>query len=125
MHDHVPPALVDACQEAGLPLVEVPDRVPFMAISEAVLEAAVAAETSGLRRLGEGSHALTRAAIGPAGIRVVLTRLADHLSGWVVLTDASGNRRRVPDGPVELSQDVSALVQRVACSFGAYECQPA
>jgi hypothetical protein len=119
VHEHVPPALVDACHEVGLPLVEVPDRVPFIAISEAVAEAALAAETSRLRRLGEGSRALARAAVGPAGIRAVLTRLADNLSGWVVLTDGTGKRRRMVAGPVELSPDVSALVQRLTCGTGA------
>jgi PucR family transcriptional regulator, purine catabolism regulatory protein len=42
-HQEVPPALVAACSQAGLPLLEVERRTPFIAIGKAV-SAAIAAE---------------------------------------------------------------------------------
>ena len=42
-YDEVPEALVEAAEEAGLPLLEVPRRTPFIAISKAV-SAAIAAD---------------------------------------------------------------------------------
>lgn len=114
VHASVPDALVRACQDAGLPLLEVPDRVPFLALSKAVSEAAAAAESARLRQLAQGSRTLARAAVGPAGVRAVLARLAESLGGWVVLTSPDGRPNRVAGGPVQIGPDVQALVKRIA-----------
>jgi PucR family transcriptional regulator, purine catabolism regulatory protein len=89
-HDEVPAGLVAAARDSGLPLLEVPRRTPFIAISKAV-SAAVAkdryqAVTAGL----EAQRDLTRAALAPDGTAALLARLAAHIDGWAALYDASG-----------------------------------
>ncbi|WP_435173587.1 PucR family transcriptional regulator [Actinacidiphila sp. bgisy145] len=89
-HDEVPPALVEAAEEAGLPLLEVPRATPFIAISKAV-SAAVAADRYQAVTAGfEAQRELTRAALSPDGPAALLSRLAAHLKGWAALYDASG-----------------------------------
>ncbi|WP_037679415.1 PucR family transcriptional regulator [Streptomyces griseus] len=88
-YEEIPKALVEASREAGLPLLEVPRRTPFLAISKAV-SAAIAAEqyrsvTAGFAAQRE----LTRQALaaGPEGL---LAALAGQVDGWAALYDASG-----------------------------------
>ncbi|MBO1335996.1 PucR family transcriptional regulator [Streptomyces sp. VRA16 Mangrove soil] len=88
-YDAVPDALVQAAQGEGLPLLEVPPRTPFIAISKAV-SAAIAADqyravTSGFAAQRE----LTKQALndGPEGLLAVL---AAQVDGWAALYDASG-----------------------------------
>ncbi|MCQ4214212.1 PucR family transcriptional regulator [Streptomyces longispororuber] len=88
-YDAVPDALVQAAQDEGLPLLEVPPRTPFIAISKAV-SAAIAADqyravTSGFAAQRE----LTKQALneGPEGL---LSVLAGQVDGWAALYDASG-----------------------------------
>ncbi|MFJ9040073.1 PucR family transcriptional regulator [Streptomyces sp. NPDC102406] len=88
-YDDVPEALVKAAKDEGLPLLEVPPRTPFIAISKAV-SAAIAADqyravTSGFAAQRE----LTKQALneGPEGLLAVL---AAQVDGWAALYDASG-----------------------------------
>ncbi|MBJ6614507.1 PucR family transcriptional regulator [Streptomyces sp. I4(2020)] len=88
-YDDIPEALVEAAREEGLPLLEVPRRTPFLAISKAV-SAAIAADqyravTAGFAAQRELTrHTLTD---GPEGL---LTALASQVDGWAALYDASG-----------------------------------
>ncbi|MFG2304308.1 PucR family transcriptional regulator [Actinacidiphila glaucinigra] len=89
-HDAVPQALVDAAAAHRLPLLEVPHRTPFIAISKAV-SAEIAAERYKAVTAGfEAQRELTRAALAPDGTTALLSRLAAHLKGWAALYDASG-----------------------------------
>ncbi|WP_420035796.1 PucR family transcriptional regulator [Streptomyces sp. cg28] len=88
-YDAVPDALVRAAQDEGLPLLEVPPRTPFIAISKAV-SAAIAADqyravTSGFAAQRE----LTKQALGE-GPEGLLSVLAAQVDGWAALYDASG-----------------------------------
>ncbi len=56
VHDAVPEAVVDACANSGLPLLTVAQGVPFLTISEFVIERRLAAE----RRLGASVPDLQR-----------------------------------------------------------------
>lgn len=88
-YDEVPKALLDAARQERLPLLEVPRRTPFLAISKAV-SAAIAADQS--RAVAAGFAAqreLTRQSLneGPQGL---LAALAAQVDGWAALYDASG-----------------------------------
>ncbi|MFE1511920.1 PucR family transcriptional regulator [Streptomyces sp. NPDC058726] len=88
-YEDIPDALVDAARAEGLPLLEVPRRTPFLAISKAV-SAAIAADQ--YRAVTEGFAAqreLTRQMLtdGPEGM---LAALAAQVDGWAALYDASG-----------------------------------
>jgi PucR family transcriptional regulator, purine catabolism regulatory protein len=85
----IPAALVAAAEEAGLPLIEVPRRTPFLAISKAV-SAAIAADQ--YRAVTDGFAAqreLTRRALGD-GPEGLLGALAAQVHGWAALYDAAG-----------------------------------
>ncbi|WP_030351695.1 PucR family transcriptional regulator [Streptomyces scopuliridis] len=88
-YEDVPEALVDAAREAGLPLLAVPRRTPFLAISKAVSAALAADQYRAVTAGFEAQRELTRAALaeGPAAL---LARLAAHVDGWAALYDASG-----------------------------------
>ncbi|MEV3993444.1 PucR family transcriptional regulator [Streptomyces sp. NPDC049837] len=88
-YDETPQALVDAAREQGLPLLEVPRRTPFLAISKAVSAAIAADQYRAVTAGFEAQREMTRAALaeGPAA---VVARLAAHVDGWAALYDASG-----------------------------------
>ncbi|MFF9689873.1 PucR family transcriptional regulator [Streptomyces sp. NPDC014623] len=89
-YEEIPPALVDAAEEAGLPLLEVPRRTPFLAISKAVSAAIAADQYRSVTAGFEAQRELTRAAVAGDGPGELLTRLAAHVDGWAALYDSSG-----------------------------------
>ncbi|MFF3908511.1 PucR family transcriptional regulator [Streptomyces sp. NPDC001848] len=88
-YDEVPKALVDAAREEGLPLLEVPRRTPFLAISKAVSAALAADQYRAVTAGFAAQRELTRQALsdGPEGL---LAALAAQVDGWAALYDASG-----------------------------------
>ncbi|MGH3311476.1 MAG: PucR family transcriptional regulator [Streptomyces sp.] len=89
-YEKVPEALVEACRAADLPLLEVPRRTPFIAISKAV-SAAIAAEQYRAVTAGfDAQREMTRAALSQEGPAALLTKLASEVDGWAALYDASG-----------------------------------
>ncbi|AYL38982.1 MULTISPECIES: PucR family transcriptional regulator [Streptomyces] len=88
-YDDIPDALVDAAREEGLPLLEVPRRTPFLAISKAVSAAIAADQYRAVTAGFAAQRELTRQALteGPQGL---LAALAAQVDGWAALYDASG-----------------------------------
>ncbi|MCC3779858.1 PucR family transcriptional regulator ligand-binding domain-containing protein, partial [Streptomyces sp. UNOB3_S3] len=66
-YDEVPGALVEAAAEEGLPLLEVPRRTPFLAITKAVSAAVAADQYHAVTAGFEAQRELTRAALAPEG----------------------------------------------------------
>ncbi|WP_328865242.1 PucR family transcriptional regulator [Streptomyces sp. NBC_00304] len=89
-YDEVPGALVEAAEEAGLPLLEVPRRTPFIAIAKAVSSEIAADQYRAVTAGFDAQRELTRAALAGDGPGELLTRLAAHVDGWAALYDASG-----------------------------------
>ncbi|MBK3390140.1 PucR family transcriptional regulator [Streptomyces sp. DEF1AK] len=85
----IPDALVDAAAEEGLPLLEVPRRTPFLAISKAVSAAISAEQYQAVTAGFAAQRDLTKPALGggPAGL---LAALAGQVDGWAALYDATG-----------------------------------
>ncbi|MEU0066393.1 PucR family transcriptional regulator ligand-binding domain-containing protein, partial [Streptomyces albidoflavus] len=85
----IPEALVDAAAEEGLPLLEVPRRTPFLAISKAVSAAISAEQYQAVTAGFAAQRDLTKQALsgGPAGL---LAALAGQVDGWAALYDATG-----------------------------------
>ncbi|MFE7512881.1 PucR family transcriptional regulator ligand-binding domain-containing protein, partial [Streptomyces sp. NPDC057540] len=88
-HEEIPSALLDAAREEHLPLLEVPRRTPFLAISKAVSAAISADQYRAVTAGFEAQRELTRAALAE-GPEAVVARLAAHVDGWAALYDASG-----------------------------------
>ncbi|GGW70030.1 PucR family transcriptional regulator [Streptomyces griseoloalbus] len=88
-YDDIPDALVDAAREEGMPLLEVPRRTPFLAISKAVSAAIAADQYRAVTAGFAAQRELTKQALtdGPEGL---LAALAAQVDGWAALYDASG-----------------------------------
>ncbi|MER8028009.1 PucR family transcriptional regulator [Streptomyces bauhiniae] len=88
-YDAIPDALVQAARLEGLPLLEVPRRTPFLAISKAVSAAIAADQYRAVTAGFAAQRELTRQAltVGPEGL---LAALAAQVDGWAALYDASG-----------------------------------
>ncbi|MFE3884374.1 PucR family transcriptional regulator [Streptomyces lydicus] len=118
-YEGVPQALVEAAAEQGLPLLGVPRRTPFIAISKAVSAAVAADQYRAVTAGFEAQRELTRAALGADGPAELLARLAAHLDGWAALYDASGAVvAAAPDWAARraarLADDVGRLRERPA-----------
>ena len=107
-HATCPPALVQAAQAGGLPLLEVPGRTAFIAVSKAVSALLGVEEYEGIHRAFEAQRDLTRAALAPEGAAVVAGRLARHVEGWALVLDGSG--RPLHAAPDSSAPEASAVV---------------
>ncbi|MGW2368068.1 PucR family transcriptional regulator [Streptomyces sp. NPDC001667] len=129
-YDEVPRALVEAAAEEGLPLLEVPRKTPFIAISKAVSAAMAADQYRAVTAGFEAQRELTRAALGPEGPAALLARLAAHLDGWAALYDTSGAVvAAAPDWAARraarLTRDVERLRERPAPATAVVGSDPA
>ncbi|MGY1701146.1 PucR family transcriptional regulator [Geodermatophilus sp. SYSU D00766] len=88
--DAVPADLVAAAERAGLALLEVPHRTPFIALSRSVSAALAADEYAAVARAATAQQELTRAALAPGSPAPLLQRLARQVGGWVLLLDTAG-----------------------------------
>ncbi|WMX44799.1 PucR family transcriptional regulator [Streptomyces roseicoloratus] len=88
-YEDIPAALLEAAREEHLPLLEVPRRTPFLAISKAVSAAIAADQYRAVTAGFEAQRELTRAALAE-GPDAVVARLAAHVDGWAALYDTSG-----------------------------------
>ncbi|GAA2542274.1 PucR family transcriptional regulator [Microbacterium mitrae] len=117
----VPPALAEACAQAGLPLFEVPYRTPFIAIARANAEA-VAAQAYARRSWAlDAQRAISLAALRPDGLGATVAELARQLGAWVALFDAAGTMtRESPMGALSaqtraaVDDEVAAVLRRGA-----------
>jgi purine catabolism regulator len=106
-HERTPQDLTVAAEAAGLPLLEVPEPTPFIAISRAVSELLAAAEYEAVTRTVETQRDLTRAALAPEGAAAVVARLSAALLAELVLLDANG--RLLHAAPREATDIIDAL----------------
>lgn len=105
-----PEPLIAACESQGLPLLEVPYRTPFIALSRRIADAQ--AEQDHARDLWalDAQRALSLAALSAERIAGVLEELSRRLSADVLLLDAHGDvlsehgSRRLTDAESEVVQ---------------------
>jgi PucR family transcriptional regulator, purine catabolism regulatory protein len=121
VREGVPPLLVAACHDAGMPLFAVPYRTPFIAVARANAEA-IAAEAYARRSWAlAAQRAIAIAALRPDGLTATLAELAHQLGTWVGLFDAAGALwHEHPAGSLEdgtaaaLSGEVAGVLRRGA-----------
>ncbi|MET9601184.1 PucR family transcriptional regulator [Streptomyces sp. NPDC006459] len=89
-YEEIPEALVEAARAEDMPLLEVPRRTPFLAISKAVSAALAADQYRAVTAGFEAQRELTRAALSVDGPAELLAKLAAHVHGWAALYDTSG-----------------------------------
>jgi purine catabolism regulator len=85
-HQCAPRRLIDAADEVGLPLLTVPDPVPFIAVTKAVFAHRARAERRELEWALQTQRALTAAAVSPGGLLGILAahRTATGRTGVVI-----------------------------------------
>lgn len=111
--DTVPATLVRVAGERGLPLIEVDQPTPFIAVSKAVSDLLAAERYAEVTRGFSGQQALTRAAVTGRAAEVV-NRLAVILGGWAALLDPGGELRHVsPASARSLAGAVTGEVSRL------------
>ena len=94
-HQRAPPRLVTAAEEVGMPLLTVPDPVPFIAVTKAVFAYRARAERQELEWALQTQRALTAAAVTPGGLLGILAahREATGRTGVVDRPARQGARR--------------------------------
>ncbi len=90
-----PPPLLDACLRAGLPLIEVPYRTPFIAIARYAADLVAQQQYARNTWALSAQRAISLAALRPDGLAATLAELARQLDRWVVLVNAAGAVERV------------------------------
>ncbi|MEV4971669.1 PucR family transcriptional regulator [Streptomyces scopuliridis] len=90
VYDTVPPALVEACDRHGLPLLEVPPRTPFTTVARGVWRLMAEARHRELRRVTQAQQGLAAAAARQDPVPAVLHQLAVRLGGRAVLFAPDG-----------------------------------
>ncbi|MFD3910149.1 PucR family transcriptional regulator [Streptomyces sp. NPDC058603] len=90
VYDTVPPALVEACDRHGLPLLEVPPRTPFTTVARGVWRLMAEARHRELRRVTQAQQGLAAAAARQDPVPAVLRQLAVRLGGRAVLFAPDG-----------------------------------
>jgi purine catabolism regulator len=85
-HQRAPARLVTAADEIGMPLLTVPDPVPFIAVTKAVFGYRARAERKELEWALQTQRALTAAAVTPGGLLGILAahRAATGRTGVVI-----------------------------------------
>jgi purine catabolism regulator len=99
-HQRAPDRLVEAADEVRMPLLTVPDGVPFIAVTKAVFAFRARAEREALERTLRTQRALTAAAVSPGGLLGILYAHRDATGRSGVVVDQLGRvlAQTDPDG---------------------------
>lgn len=98
-HRRPPAALVAACRELGLNLVEVPRQTPFVTISRVAARLIADDEEAAARQALEVQRQLTRAALSRDDPSALVARLAAVLTGAAATLTRDGHVEVGPLGP--------------------------
>ncbi|MGW1373804.1 PucR family transcriptional regulator [Streptomyces sp. NPDC002446] len=113
-YQEAPEPLVTAAEEAGLPLLTVPDEVPFIAVTKAVFDARADEQRAALHRAFATQRRLTAAAAGD-GLRPMLAEWTAATGVGAAVLDPLGRLlaagEREPRTPLAQARD---LIERVA-----------
>ncbi len=97
IHGVLPSGLEEACRNHALPLLEVPDRTPFIAVIRFVADLLAKEQNARSEWSLQAQRAIARAALRPDGLRSILAELERQLHGWVAMFDAAGNHILMPN----------------------------
>ena len=91
-HDAVPPAVVEAAEEAGFPVFAIPYEVPFIAVTERASSRIVNAHYAQLQRALAAHGRLEQLVLSERGLEGVAAALAELVGGAASVHDARGTR---------------------------------
>jgi purine catabolism regulator len=89
-HAEVPPALADAAEELGFPLIEVPYDIPFIAVTEKAASHLINEHYALLQRAISAHERLERVVLSERGLGGVAAALAELVGGSAAVFDARG-----------------------------------
>ena len=110
-HQVVPEALAAACEAVGMPLLAVPDGMPFIAVTKAVFALRARGERRHLEWALATQRALTAAAVTPGGLGGILTAHGRATGCDAVVVDLLG--RPLAGGPARLVDELAELTAQV------------
>lgn len=96
-HAQVPPGVLAAGDELGLPVLAVPADTPFIALSRAIIDEVTADQVRSVQRVVDQQDVLARETLRN-GIPAVVSALTRLLSATVTVLDGTGNALAA-DGP--------------------------
>ncbi|MBB3038836.1 PucR family transcriptional regulator [Hoyosella altamirensis] len=110
-HPTVPADLIDAANEAGLPLLEVPLPTPFAAIHKKVMTRLAEQQYEAVLRASRAQPRMTRAVI-QGGTTATLRELGSAIRATVLLVDKAGRVTDTQPAPVDRGavEQVRALI---------------
>src|SRR4051812_34315412 len=113
-HPRAPARLITAADEIGMPLLTVPDPVPFIAVTKAVFAYRARAERRELEWALQTQRALTAAAVTPGGLMGILSAHRDATGRTGVVIDLLGRVLAQSDPAGErLVKRLSGLLESV------------
>lgn len=113
-HDTIPAPLLDAAEQVGLPVLEVPHRTPFIEISKAVSQALADRHSTEAHRVESARKVLTSTAIHADDLGGVVSRTAHELASWAALLAPDGNVVHAePTEAAERSRSCTAVLDRL------------
>lgn len=114
VHTSVPQPFADACADAGLPLLIVPQRTPFLTVTKAYWAAVGKSSERHLNDAIATQRALVDAAASPDPVAAVLKCLARWLDGWAAVLDVTGKLDQIhPAGFQESAEALEVEVRRL------------
>src|SRR4051794_16271958 len=105
-HETVPDALVEAANERGFPLFEVPYEVPFIALTEQAFTRLVNEQYALLQRSIAAQERLQRIVLSERGLDAIVGALATLVGGTALVFDGRGDARAVRTFRRELGDEV-------------------
>jgi purine catabolism regulator len=117
LHERIPSTLIEACDARGLPLLEVAERAPFMAIIRHVADVISAEQRERLEWSLRAQRRVASAALRPDGIEAILHELESQLDCWVALFDAVGNQVRMPTSKHPPRSVLTALAEEARATL--------
>ena len=115
-HARVPPDLIAAADEIGIPLLEVPLATPFAAVVKRMSERLADQHYEAVLRASRAQPRITRAAVG-GGASAVVAELARALSAKVLILSPSGDV--IESHPRSVDSKLVDDVRAVVASAGA------
>lgn len=91
VYDDVPAALVAACDDAGLPVFQIPGPTPFLVVARTYWNQLVAAGQAELNAHLQAHRELIRAVRGPDPVTAIVRVLAGAVGGWAARLDTDGD----------------------------------
>lgn len=91
-HEELPQALAEEARELDFPLFEVPDRIPFIAITEKAFARLVNEQYEVLQRGIAVQRRLERLVLEERGLEEIVATIASAVGGTVAILNARGER---------------------------------